>query len=1684
MKKVLAISFCALAIVLLVVVVQKSGIVRNPGSQLAQVAYTPVPQTSPINPVAYFQFDGATSNVSSVGSKYLSTTSGGTSMPSFQVLSGGKVGKYASVPYSNTPQRYYITSGTGFTNAFAVEFMLKPGRGFDNTDFFQINDGSVMISYKVSPPRGSTLTSTNYLFFRTKDSTGTVNDFTVDMNGANQRSWAYLTDGNWHHLVFKRNIDGTKEIWVDGTLPSGFATTAPSGNLLSTSATSTAWFNSVNSNRKYVGDLDEIALYNTELPGNLIKQHYDDMVAGVHYQNWTSVTSVMQGGSTTGALDPRDYAPGITNLDTAASYSQGITDKPLAQLSKFPLPRYKAGHSLLPNILWADMQYQAQITANAVDDNSSIASNAYNIMKELATNFGYAITINNVQPGQDYSTASATTKYRAALAKLANDYPAIPLAVITYRAQINPKLTDQTLSSSHYLQNGSGQFVNTDNSGNVITIPSTTYPDRKKLWRPGSGTPPADYQADGDFIKNGLTNLINSLPARVAANPTKVINLINDNGEIVHSYSDTLMGVDPLVVSDSSSAGLSLQKFMARKYYENVNQAYSGRFLSLSGLQDTTYTEYPHEGGPSGRMDWSEVRNVNSAINGQKYPTGDFYPCWATNWKEWTGPWHGWGWFNESLKNSLASGDKYSSMFISPGWWTNATKNYTPAQYLGLVKNLANSGSEFFYTGFFNNTGDCNWNPVAVGLPESYTWQDVIAPYVQALVSRVDSFYKSSSLMQGDAPVNVDNVSTLGYGYSWLTNDPNALVVVRKSDTSNKYLISTNLNQSTNLTGNVSAEKNLTIKLGGNDVTFKSRRQGSMYIYDNTTPSSPVFYQLDAWHEVTHPSYWSKNFSADAEIYDTGTATIKTTNYSGTDFSNADSYITSTGNVSYNFMPRSGSGTTFSLWVRARSSSASTASMSINVDGGASQSLPVAAGAFQWVKLVGTFTATTGVSHVINFSIPGIDFDKFILTPDATFVPSGYTQASDTTPPTAPANLTSPAKTDQSVDLSWTASTDDTAVVAYDVYKNSVLAGSSISTSYTASGLTPSTAYNFSVKARDAAGNVSNASVTLSVTTNAQIDTTPPSTPSSLVSSALTSNSVQIDWAASIDNVGVTAYEVSKNGTVVAASVGTTSYTATGLSPQTAYSFTVRAKDAAGNWSAPSSVLSVTTPAIPDTTAPAGSISAPVSGATLSNTATITVAASDNIALDHIDFYRGGTTLIGSAIASGASGNFSLGWNTTTVTDGSYSLTAKIYDASGNSSTTSAVSVTVTNVVTPPADTTPPVVSVSYPSTGSTVSGVVAIGANATDNVGVTKVMFYRSTALIGTDTTASPWEVSLDTTVLNNGNYAITAKAYDAANNVTTSSAVTITVNNVVADTTKPTASFTSPADGATVTGSSVVLTANATDNVGIDTVKFYQSNGTLLGTGTAVGSNNYSFTWDTTSLANGSQTLYAIAYDTSGNFQQTANKTVTVNNVDTVNPSNVTGLTASNITPTTVTLSWNPATDNVALKGYDVYTGTNTAATRFVTGAPGTSYTVTGLTANTNYTLKVVARDTSDNTSITEASVSIKTLKTDSVAPVATWVSPQASNGSSGSKFTMGSVVTLTATATDDVAMKKVEFRIANGNGTGTVLCTVTAAPYTCNWTVPQTVFPTGYNVRAVAWDTSMNSGTTQWVYLKSKY
>jgi acid phosphatase type 7 len=203
---------------------------------------------------------------------------------------------------------------------------------------------------------------------------------------------------------------------------------------------------------------------------------------------------------------------------------------------------------------------------------------------------------------------------------------------------------------------------------------------------------------------------------------------------------------------------------------------------------------------------------------------------------------------------------------------------------------------------------------------------------------------------------------------------------------------------------------------------------------------------------------------------------------------------------------------------------------------------------------------------------------QFVAEPGSGFTDSGtapcHGASSDTSTPTAPTGLTATATAPTQVNLAWTASSDDVGVVGYEVFRNGTLIGTSNTTTYTDATSQAATKYTYTVEAYDLASNLSAPSASAIVTTPG--DTTPPSAPTNLAASAA-SNTVQLTWSASTDNVGVTGYQVFRNGSQIATAPSTT-YTDTSVQGATTYTYTVSATDAAGNVSAASNAVSLTTP--------------------------------------------------------------------------------------------------------------------------------------------------------------------------------------------------------------------------------------------------------------------------------------------------------------------------------------------------------------------------------------------------------------------------------------------------------------------------------------------------------------------------
>jgi glucose/arabinose dehydrogenase/chitodextrinase len=337
--------------------------------------------------------------------------------------------------------------------------------------------------------------------------------------------------------------------------------------------------------------------------------------------------------------------------------------------------------------------------------------------------------------------------------------------------------------------------------------------------------------------------------------------------------------------------------------------------------------------------------------------------------------------------------------------------------------------------------------------------------------------------------------------------------------------------------------------------------------------------------------------------------------------------------------------------------------------------------------------------------------------------PIGGAPPADTTAPTAPTGLNGTAVGSNQIDLTWTGSTDNVGVSGYRVERcqgsscsNFVQITTTVGTSYVDPGLTPATSYRYRVAAVDAAGNVSGYSNVVTVTTNAGQDTTPPSAPTALTASGVSSSQINLSWTGSTDNVGVSGYRLERcqgtgcsNFVQVATPVGTT-FNDGGRTASTSYSYRVRAADAAGNLSAYSNVATATTSAAPDTTPPTPPTGLSAAAASSSQINLSWTGSTDNIG---VTTYR-----VERCQAAGCSNFAEITTATTTsyansglAPSTSYSYRVRAADAAGNHSGYS-------NVATATTPSAPPVSGLMAAYAFNEASGATVSDASGNGNTG------------------------------------------------------------------------------------------------------------------------------------------------------------------------------------------------------------------------------------------------------------------------------------------------------------------------------------------------------------------------------
>ena len=414
----------------------------------------------------------------------------------------------------------------------------------------------------------------------------------------------------------------------------------------------------------------------------------------------------------------------------------------------------------------------------------------------------------------------------------------------------------------------------------------------------------------------------------------------------------------------------------------------------------------------------------------------------------------------------------------------------------------------------------------------------------------------------------------------------------------------------------------------------------------------------------------------------------------------------------------------------------------------------------------------------------------------------------DTTPPTTPSGLTVSGTSSSSVSLTWTASTDNVGVTGYNIYRGTTLAGTSATTSFTDSGLSASTAYSYTVKAYDAAGNLSAASTAVSATTQ-------PSTGGGTSTCSPTGTIPAGDYMIQNNEWNSTATQCVTYTSGTAWSVSTANFNlGTSGAPATYPSIY---KGCHWGLCTPNSGLPIQVSKLGTATS-SWSTTQPASGAydvaydIWFNSTPTTTGQPDGTEMMIWINSRGGVQPFGSQTATANIAGYN--WNVWTGNQTSWKIISYVLNPGATSINNLDIKALINDSVSRGSlnasnylidseagfeiwqggqglatnsysfnatagtggDTTPPSTPSSLTVTGTTSSSVSLSWSPSTDNVGVTGYRVYRGSTLAGTTASTSFTDTGLSASTP----YSYTVVAYDAAGNVSpASTAVTATTSS-----------------------------------------------------------------------------------------------------------------------------------------------------------------------------------------------------------------------------------------------------------------------------------------------------------------
>ncbi|HEV7205806.1 MAG TPA: DNRLRE domain-containing protein [Jatrophihabitans sp.] len=470
-------------------------------------------------------------------------------------------------------------------------------------------------------------------------------------------------------------------------------------------------------------------------------------------------------------------------------------------------------------------------------------------------------------------------------------------------------------------------------------------------------------------------------------------------------------------------------------------------------------------------------------------------------------------------------------------------------------------------------------------------------------------------------------------------------------------------------------------------------------------------------------------------------------------------------------------------------------------------------------------------------------------------------------------------------------------------------------------------------------------------------DTVPPTAPTTVTATAVTTGRIDVSWSGATDNVGVTGYRVFRDGTQVTDQTGTTFSDRT-VAPASTYTYTVVAVDSAGNTSPPSAPATASTTGAPDGTAPSTPGSLTATAPSSSQVNLTWTASTDNVGVVGYNVYRDGVALPGAP----ADGSPPTAFTDDTAAPGSsYQYQVSAVDAAGNESAKASVTVATpgggrTLTFTATADTT---VDASQPTVNFGTTSRLTV-----DNSPVNDVLLrFDVSGTAGCTISTATLRLTVGSTPNDNSVYG--GDLYGTSTSWTESA---VTWNTAPADT------------GAKVSSVPSAVALNTT----------YSFDATPLVTGDGpVGLRLKSTSSDG-----------ARYFSREGGSPAQVPQLQVVCAGDSVAPSAPGNLTATAPDSGHVALTWSAASDNVGVTGYKVYRNQSATALAVLPG-DASSYTDSAVKPATTYTYQVTALDAAGNQSA-RANTSVTTPASTSVDDFSLTAGPPSVSVTAGGQTT----------------------------------------------------------------------------------